>query len=214
MSLQVIGAGFGRTGTRSLKEALEMLGLAPCHHMMEVFLHPEQAAFWDRAAQGETMKWDELFHAYKSACDWPSCSFYKELMAQYPKAKVILSLRDSKSWFKSVSSTIMPAMKKREAGPDGKPMGPGLPGIFAPLLIGEKTFGNDFSEAHMIEVYERHNEEVKRTVPADRLLVFQASDGWEPLCKFLGIKVPEAPYPKMNTTDEFQARAGLRPAAH
>jgi hypothetical protein len=214
MALQVIGAGFGRTGTRSLKDALEMLGFAPCHHMVEVFAHPEQAAFWDRAAQGETMNWDEMFASYQSACDWPSCSFYPELMAYYPDAKVILTLRDPKSWYKSVSSTIMPAMKKRQLDADGKPTGPGLPGIFAPLLIGEKTFGNDLSEAHMIEVYERHNEEVKRTVPKDRLLVFEAKDGWGPLCEFLGVKVPSAPYPNMNTTEEFQARAGVRPAAH
>ncbi len=160
------------------------------------------------------MNWDEMFASYQSACDWPSCSFYRELMAHYPDAKVILTLRDPKSWYKSVSSTLMPAMKKRQLGADGKPVGLGLPGIFGPLLIGEKTFGNDFSEAHMIDVYERHNEEVKRTVPKDRLLVFEAKDGWEPLCEFLGVKVPSAPYPNMNTTEEFQARAGVRPAAH
>ena len=211
MALQIIGAGFGRTGTRSLKDALETLGLAPCHHMMEVFMHPEQADFWDRAALGQKVDWDEMFANYQSACDWPSCSFYRELMDHYPKAKVILSLRDSKSWYKSVSSTIMPAMKKRAVDADGKPTGPGLPGIFGPLLIGEKTFGNDLSEANMIAVYERHNEEVKRIVPPERLLVFEAKDGWEPLCKFLGVPVPAAPYPSMNSTEEFQARAGVAP---
>jgi hypothetical protein len=207
MSLKVVGAGFGRTGTRSLKEALEMLGFAPCHHMVEVFIHPEQVPLWDRAALGEMTDWEELFANYQSACDWPSCSFYKELSEFYPEAKVILSLRDPKSWYKSISNTIMPAMKKPKDGDERR-----LPGIFGPLLIGEKTFHNDFSEENMIAVYERHNEEVKRTIPKGRLLVFEAKEGWEPLCEFLGVPVPDKPYPAMNTTEEFQARAagGLR----
>jgi hypothetical protein len=198
MSLKVIGAGFGRTGTRSLKEALEMLGFGPCHHMMEVFLHPEQVPFWDRAAQDEKVDWNDVFATYSSACDWPSCSYYRELAEVYPDAKVILSLRDAKSWYKSVSSTIMPAMQKNHGR---------LPGVFGPLKIGQKTFNDDFSEANMIAVYERHNEEVKRVIPKDRLLVFEAKDGWAPLCKFLGVPVPSEPYPSMNSTEEFQARA-------
>lgn len=201
MSLQVIGAGFGRTGTMSLKAALEMLGFSPCHHMVEVFQHPEQVPQWDRAAQGERMNWDDLFAAYRASCDWPSCAFYKELASYYPEAKVILTLRDPKSWYKSVAATIMPAMHKPV---DGKGI---LPGIFGPLLIGEKTFGYDFSEEHMIEVFKQHNEEVRRTIPPERLLVFEAKDGWAPLCKFLGVAVPDAPYPKTNSTEEFLARA-------
>jgi hypothetical protein len=202
MTLQVIGAGFGRTGTMSLKMALEMLGFAPCHHMIEVFQHPEQVPLWDRAAKGETMNWDDIFSSYRASCDWPSCAFYKELADYYPNAKVILTLRDPKSWCKSVSSTIMGAMRKPEPGQSAI-----VPGIFAPLLIGEKTFGDDFSEAHMIDVFERHNAEVKRAIPASRLLVFEAKDGWAPLCEFLGVKAPDVPYPKTNSTDEFLARA-------
>lgn len=202
MTLQVIGAGFGRTGTMSLKVALEQLGFAPCHHMSEVFQHPEEVPIWDRAALGQPVEWDEIFSRYKSSCDWPSCSFYKELADRYPAAKVILTLRDPKAWYKSVSSTIMGAMRK--PAPGEKPI---LPGIFGPLLIGENTFGNDFSEAHMIEVFERHNAEVKRTIPANRLLVFEAREGWEPLCRFLGVPVPDTPYPKSNSTEEFLARA-------
>lgn len=202
MSLEVIGAGFGRTGTVSLKLALEMLGFKPCHHMTEVFAHPEQVPFWDRAAQGERMNWDDVFSSYKASCDWPSSAFYKELADYYPKGKVILTLRDPKAWYKSVSSTIIRGMRKPEPGQTHI-----LPGIFAPLLIGEKTFGNDFSEAHMMDVFMRHNEEVKRTIPADRLLVFQATDGWAPLCAFLGVKAPDVPYPQANSTEEFLARA-------
>ncbi len=202
MALDVIGAGFGRTGTSSLKGALELLGFAPCHHMVEIFSHPEEVPVWDAAARGETVDWDALFARYKASCDWPSCSFYKALADHYPNAKIILTLRDSQSWYKSISSTILPSMKQ----------GGRLPGIFGPLLIGEKTFGNDFSEAHMIDVYERHNEEVKRIIPANRLLVFEASDGWAPLCQFLGVAVPDMPYPKNNTTEEFQARVAAMQA--
>jgi hypothetical protein len=210
MSLKVIGAGFGRTGTRSLKEALEMLGFGPCHHMVEVFMHPEQVPLWDRAALGQMKNWDEIFASYNSSCDWPSCSFYKELAGFYSDAKVILTLRDPKSWHKSVASTIMPAMRKAEEGQQQR-----LPGIFGPKIIGENTFGFDFSEENMIATYLRHNEEVKRIIPRDRLLVFEAKDGWEPLCEFLGVPMPDKPYPLMNTTEEFQARvAGTVRGAH
>jgi hypothetical protein len=145
--------------------------------------------------------WEEVMAPYNSSCDWPSCSFYRELAEFYPDAKVILTLRDPQSWYKSVSNTIMPAMRK-----PGEGAGPKLPGIFGPLLIGEKTFGNDFSEANMIAVYERHNAEVKRVIPPGRLLVFEAGEGWEPLCAFLGVPVPDVPYPLMNTTEEFKRR--------
>ena len=205
MTLQVIGAGFGRTGTMTLKTALEQLGFAPCHHMYEVILHPDQAPFWERAAKGQKMEWDHVFANYRASCDWPSCAFYKQLADYYPDAKVILTLRDPHAWYRSVSSTIMPAMKGPLVTPDGKRVGP--PGDFAPLLIGEKTFGNRFDEAHMIEVFDRHNEEVKRTIPKDRLLVFDAAQGWEPLCRFLDVPVPEMPFPHANTTEEFKARA-------
>ncbi len=201
--LQVIGAGFGRTGTATLKAALELLGFSPCHHMIEVIMHPEQAAFWERAARGEVVDWDEMFAEYRASCDWPSCAFYKELAAHYPSAKVILTLRDSKAWYKSICNTILPAMQAPIVV-NGKQMGP--PGNFAPLLIGEKTFHKDFSEENMIAVFERHNEEVKRTIPRHRLLVFDAKQGWEPLCAFLGVGVPATEFPRNNTTEEFQAR--------
>lgn len=204
MALEVIGAGLGRTGTMTLKTALEMLGLGPCHHMYEVILHPEQAPFWERAARGEPVDWEEVFANYRSSCDWPSCAFYKELAARYPQAKVILTLRDPHAWYKSVSNTILPAMKGPMFGPDGKQVGP--PGKFAPLLIGEKTFGNDFTEEHMVAVFNRHNEEVKRAIPPERLLVFEAAHGWEPLCRFLGVAVPSEPFPLTNTTDQFRKR--------
>lgn len=204
MALQVIGAGFGRTGTMTLKTALEQLGFGPCHHMYEVIIHPEQADFWERATRGEDVDWEEMFANYRSSCDWPSCAFYKELAARYPQAKVILTLRDPHAWFKSVSNTIMASFKGPMVLPDGRRVGP--PGDFAPLLVGQKTFGGRFDEAHMIDVFNRHNEEVRRTIPKERLLVFDAKQGWGPLCEFLGVPVPATPFPKTNSTEEFQAR--------
>jgi len=208
MALEVIGAGLGRTGTMTLKNALEMLGFGPCHHMYEVIQQPEQAPFWERAARGEPVDWEQVFASYRSSCDWPSCAFYKELAARYPAAKVILTLRDPHAWYKSVSNTILPAMKGPLFTPDGRQVGP--PGNFAPLLIGEKTFGNDFSEDHMVAVFKRHSEEVKRTIPPERLLVFEAAQGWEPLCQFLKLPVPADAFPRTNSTEEFQKRASGR----
>jgi Sulfotransferase domain len=211
MSLKVIGAGFGRTGTRSLKEALEILDLGPCHHMVEVFTHPEQAAFWTRVADGEPVDWNEVFASYRSSCDWPSCSFYRELAEFYPEAKVVLTLRDPKAWYRSVANTIMAHLTPP------KPGEPEIgPGRFARVLIAEKTFGSDMSEAHMIEVYNRHNEEVVRTIPPGRLLVFDTKDGWAPLCEFLKVPVPDVAFPLLNTTEQFQQHVrDLRtPQAH
>jgi len=211
MALQVIGAGLGRTGTMTLKTALELLGFSPCHHMYEVILHPQQADFWERAARGEPIDWEDVFANYRASCDWPSCSFYKELAERYPSAKVILTLRDPKAWYKSVCNTIMPAMKGPLFAPDGTRVGP--PGDFAPLLIGQKTFRGRFDETHMIDVFERHNAEVERTIPPERLMVFEAAQGWEPLCKFLDVPIPATPFPRTNTTEEFQKRVADRRAA-
>jgi len=212
MSLEVIGAGFGRTGTLTLKTALEKLGFTPCHHMLEVIANPGQGAFWDRVANHEKVDWEEMFGPYRASVDWPSCAFYKELAAHYPKAKVILSLRDPHAWYKSVSNTIMPAMKGPIFGPDGKRVGP--PGEFVQKIVGEQTFDNKFDEESMIAVFNRHNEEVRRVIPKDRLLVFQASEGWEPLCRFLGVPVPGEPFPKTNTSEEFMARSAALHATH
>jgi hypothetical protein len=208
MALQVIGAGLGRTGTMTLKAALEELGLGPCHHMYEVILHPEQAAFWERAARDEPVDWEEVFVNYRSSCDWPSCAFYKELAVRYPSAKVILTFRDPHAWYRSVCNTILPAMKGPMTLPDGSRVGP--PGDFAQPLIGERTFGMQFDEAHMVDVFNRHNEEVKRTIPPERLLIFEAAQGWEPLCRFLDVAVPATPFPRTNTTEEFKARVAER----
>ncbi len=204
MSISVIGAGFGRTGTLSLKMALEMLGLGPCYHMTEVFAHPEHAAVWQAAADGKPVDWDELLAGYNAIVDWPGCYFWKELAERYPEAKIVLSVRDAERWYKSVSDTIYPAITRPLS--EGDPRGLGQRDMATNIIL-ERTFGGRFEDrAHAIAVYERHNAEVQQTILPERLLVFRATDGWEPLCDFLGCPLPEQPFPSVNSTDEFKAR--------
>jgi hypothetical protein len=206
MALQVIGAGLGRNGTLALKMGLERLGFAPCHHMVEVFEHPEQGAFWLRAAQGEKVDWEEVFSNYRANVDWPSCHFYKELSERYPDAKVILSERDPKKWYDSITNTILKSMNQMIANDPARAEW----FAFARMIVIEQTFHNDLSEDNMIAVYLRHNAKVRATIAPERLLVFNPAEGWEPLCRFLGVVVPATPFPHVNTTEEFQARLASR----
>jgi hypothetical protein len=201
MALSVIGAGFGRTGTLSLKGALEMLGFDPCYHMIEVMQHGF-AGKWHDIAHGAAPDWEDVFKGYKATVDWPACNYYRELAELYPDAKIILSLRDADKWYDSCQATIFRAMMMPR---EGAPPNVQIQMEMARKLVIENTFGGNIDDrAHAIAVYNRHNETVQKVIPADRLLVFQASDGWEPLCRFLGVPVPAAPYPKVNTTEEFQ----------
>jgi len=196
MALSVIGAGFGRTGTHSLKLALEMLGFGPCHHMSEVMAHEEQKAAFRAAGRGERTDWDALYAGYRSGVDWPTAYFWKELAAYYPESKIILTVRNSEDWFKSARSTIFKAM-----GPESSP------DSFGNAVIRDKVFGGNVEdEAHVIEVLEQHNADVIRTAPAGRLLEYSVADGWPPLCAFLGVPVPAEPFPLTNTTEEFVSR--------
>ncbi len=205
MTLQVIGAGLGRTGTMTLKTALEQLGLGPCHHMVEVFANiATQGPFWRAAAGGEAVDWDTGFAGYRSSVDWPSAHFYKQIAAQYPAAKVILSRRDPQRWYESMTETILKAMTGF-ATPDGAPVE--HPMRFAEMIVAEQTFNRDFTEANVIAAFERHNADVIASIPADRLLVFEAAQGWEPLCAFLAVPVPATPFPRTNSREEFWTHA-------
>lgn len=201
MSLKVIGAGLGRTGTSSLKIALEKLGFAKCHHMSEVFENQHQVAGFLAAAQGESIDWDKLFAGYQASCDWPSCVFWHELSDYYSNAKVILSIRDSESWYRSMSNTLLPFTRKAI---DGRP-GP-IRDITEKIFLNRTFSGNIDDKDHVIEVFEHHNQIVRDTIAPERLLEFNSKDGWEPLCKFLGIPVPQEPYPNINTMEEFKQR--------
>lgn len=204
MALEIIGAGLGRTGTLTLKTALEQLGFGPCHHMIEVLANPGQVPFWNRAADGEEVDWEELYGAYRATVDWPGCHFYAELAERYPDAKVILSLRDPQRWYESMSETIIPTMA-------GMGLVDDLPGdhpmLFGGLIITRDTFAGDFSKANVIAAFERHNAEVQARIAPERLLVFEAAQGWEPLCGFLGVPMPDEPFPHVNDRMEFQTHA-------
>jgi hypothetical protein len=196
MPLSVIGAGFGRTGTMSLKVALEQLGFGPCYHMVEVFKQPESVALWDAAADGKP-DWERIFAGFPSSVDWPSATFYAELAEAYPQARVILTVRDPDAWVRSTQATIFAR----------DPSDPPTP--FDQMIA--KVVGRLFDyrmhdEALLKAVFERHNAEVVARIPPERLLVYEAAQGWAPLCAFLGVPIPDEPMPLTNTTEEFRAR--------
>lgn len=201
MTLDIIGAGLGRTGTHSLKLALETLGFGPCYHMAEVFEHPAHAEAWHALADGRSHDFDAVLSGYRSAVDLPVAYFWRELAALNPNAKIILTERDENAWFESARNTIF---ERLAADPATARFPAQL--RMAHRLVVEKLFGNDLSRENVIAVYRRHNADVKRTIAPERLLVFEGSQGWPPLCNFLGAAVPDQPYPKTNTTEEFQAR--------
>ena len=203
MSLAVIGAGFGRTGTLSLKHALEKLGLGPCYHMAEVATHPEHVDLWRRAWRGEDV-WPELFADYRSAVDWPVAAFWERLADYYPGAHVLLSLRDAASWYTSADSTIFRSMREGLESDDAS-IRDRL--MMAKEIIVDGTFNGDLGDRDAcMATYQANVAAVRATVPAARLIEARAEDGWPPLCAALGVPVPKAPYPKVNTTEEFFER--------
>ena len=210
MSLKIIGAGFGRTGTLSLKLALEQLGFNPCYHMLEVFKHPEHIPCWQAAADNVLPDWTTLFAGYHAAVDWPACTFWKSLADTFPDAKVILTYRDPEKWYQSMLDTIYQSL-----------ITPSKPEDSAELtahrkmtrqLILHNSFGGRLDDKnHAIAVYQAHIKQVKAQLPPERLLIYQVIQGWLPLCDFLGCPVPDSPFPQVNSTEEFQARMHKSP---
>ena len=202
MALAIIGSGFGRTGTMSVKRALEEIGYGPCHHMEEVFAHPEQVAHWQAIAAGRPVKWDEVFAGYNSQVDWPGAQVWRETAAAYPKAKVIHTMRPEEVWWGSFSTTIGKLMDEYRNMPlplHGRDMMDAWM-VFA----GMKTFGGRHADKDAaIAAYRRRAEEVRAAIAPERLLVFDVADGWEPLCRFLGHKVPKTPFPNTNSNEDF-----------
>jgi hypothetical protein len=208
VALALIGAGLGRTGTLSLKSALERLGYAPCYHMIEVLAAPERGRHWLEQARGGSHDWDAIFAGYRATVDWPAAAFWHELAARYPDAKVLLSLRDADRWYESVMNTIYLVLTREL--PERAPAT--LRDFHAMIheLIFERTFGGRLADrAHAMRVYEQHNQAVIDAIPASRLLVYRAGDGWEPLCRFLDLPVPDEPFPHLNDTAWYRGRAGL-----
>lgn len=208
MALQVIGAGLGRTATFSLKFALEHVGFGPCYHMSEVFAGARRnVPLWLDAVQRQP-DWDAIFDGFRSTTDYPACTYWRELAELYPDAKVILTVRDADSWFDSVSETIF--SQKMQGSLAGTPIEAMMNGVIFDAFDGRV---ND--RAFMTDWFARRNQQVIDAVPPERLLVFSPKQGWEPLCSFLGVPVPDAPFPRVNSRDEIghatAERRGLPP---
>ena len=210
MPLDVIGAGFGRTSTMSLKNALETLGFVRCYHMFELREnHPDHRPLWAAAHRGETVDWEQLFTGYRASVDWPSCNLWRELAQSYPDAKVILTVRDANEWYDSVMRTIYPSSQRRRTDPDPQAR---AAGDWVNEVVWEHVFdGRMQDREYAIDVYHRHNASVMESIEPERLLNFDPQLGWTPLCEFLNCTIPETPYPLVNTTKEFLARTPAAP---
>ena len=209
MPLRVIGAGFGRTGTLSMKAALEQLGFAPCYHMAEL-LEPRpghsdghRRAWVDFMRGRAPMDWEWLLQRYDAVVDLPMCLFHREIMQAFPDAKVILTVRDSERWFASYANLFRSLDRIRIAALIS-------PKLRAALAIGERVNARlgsiRIDHDVWIRAFERHNREVVESVPAERLLVYEVGQGWEPLCRFLGLPVPEVGFPHLNEAEALNAR--------
>jgi len=214
MSIQVIGAGMARTGTLSLKLALEQLGYIKCHHMMEVMQSPANLVYWNEMEANRTTDFDAMLKGYQAIVDFPGSLYFKELFQQYPDAKVVLSVRDAEKWYESVHNTIFQVPKGLEK------LKMQIKGLFDPKVknvlnvydfagraIWGNLFKNNFEDKDFaIRTFNEWIQDIKNTVPAEQLLIFEAKDGWKPLCTFLNKPIPTTPYPKVNDTKEFLAR--------
>lgn len=202
MALQVVGAGVGRTGTHSLKIALEQLCGGTCHHMMEMFERPELREQFTAAFDGEPTDYSTLLSGFSAMVDFPGSLFWREFAAANPDAPVLLSTRDSEGWYTSAANTIFLAFDR--VPPEL------LPWMQAVRRGLRDRFSDDFENKDaMIAAYERHNAEVRAEVPADRLIDWTPGDGWDPICAALNVPVPDVPFPLTNTTAEFRAMVGL-----
>lgn len=199
MTIRVIGAGFPRTGTASLKTALGILGFGPCYHMSEVFAHPEHWPMWVDAAAHRPVDWDALYAEYNATVDAPGCFFYSEISAHWPEAKVVLTSRDPDSWFESTQETILSRELIGRRG--GRP--PGLQAVFDAIAFDQNDPATHDKNT-MVTRMLTHNDAVRRTIAPERLLEFDPARGWGPLCAHLGVPAPDTPYPHINLRSEFR----------
>ncbi|MGB5621996.1 MAG: sulfotransferase family protein [Gammaproteobacteria bacterium] len=202
MTIKVFGAGVGRTGTYSLKLAINQLGLGPCHHM-EAVLHnmSVQVPMWSAAVDGRP-DWQAIYDGFESAVDWPTAGFFRELIEVYPSARFVLTLRDPERWADSFGATIYKLIAERDQGP---------PEMQAWLemaagVISKTGFPEGLDRDALVRGFEAHNEAVKATIPASQLLVYQVKQGWGPLCEFLDTPVPDEEFPRTNDRAEFWDR--------
>ena len=200
--LRVVGAGLGRTGTKSLQLALEMLLGAPCYHMAEVFTHRNHVPIWEREAAATEPNLDEVLDGYVATVDWPAAAFWRELAAANPTAVILLSTRrDAETWWKSADKTIFDGLRRGIPGPEFLAMW---------QRIARRGFTDQLDHDPSIAAYERHNADVRATADPARLVEWQPGNGWQPLCDALGLPLPAEPFPHMNSTEEFLARRAER----
>ncbi|GHH88380.1 sulfotransferase family protein [Streptomyces sulfonofaciens] len=205
--MDVIGAGYGRTGTLSMQAALKRLGFDPCHHMAEVITNPLQMPLWQEELASDTLDVRRLFEGYRATVDFPGCVFWRELMEAWPEAKVVLTVRDPHRWYASARQTIF-----AKHMPHPQDVDPGTAAFIRfmseelhprILDVGGDRLLSEMDEDDAVKAFNRHIAEVKATVPAERLLVFQVSEGWGPLCDFLQVPVPEEEFPRVNESGGF-----------
>lgn len=218
MALKVIGAGIGRTGTESLKLALEELGFGKCYHMFELVKRPDDLAAWEKLENDIPIDPEKLFEGYASAVDFPAFFYYKDFLKYFPDAKVILTVRDPDRWYQSAAKTIFRPVPNllfilaRIFGIFSKKARK-FPAIYDYIQrVGhEKLFEGKITDPeHCKAVFNAWNEAVKRNVPPAQLLVFEVKQGWEPLCEFLNVPIPDRPFPHSNKGESFQKNAGSK----
>ena len=216
MSIQVIGAGFGRTGTKSLQLALEILNFNQCYHMEVLLRNPNHVIQWENAYLENPVEWDIIFKDYKAIVDFPGSIYYKELAQHYPDAKVVLTIRDPESWYKSALKTIFsfdPGVKLKLKMLLKIPFSSVARNLLKVVSLNDKSIWRKFFEGkfkdhdYVISKFNSHIVEVKQTIPENRLLVFEVKDGWEPLCKFLNLPIPNIPFPNTNSGKDFHSWA-------
>ena len=199
MTMHVIGAGVGRTGTMSLRLAINRLGLGPCHHMEDVLNDmAEQVPLWNSALEGNP-SWPAIYSGFDSAVDWPSAAFFRELIREYPTAKFVLTVRSPESWAASFGSTIYTLL----AGKDDAPPEQQDWLQMAENIIAKSGIPSGLNADDLMKAFSDHNEAVKASIPESQLLVFEVKEGWEPLCRFLDMPVPDEPFPRSNDREEF-----------
>ncbi|OSQ51215.1 sulfotransferase family protein [Marivita geojedonensis] len=196
MALDIIGAGFGRTGTESMKRALEILGYGPCYHMYEVIPNKDRFEMWQGIYDGTvTPDWDAVFDGFRATVDWPAARYWRELAAHFPDTKILLTYRDAESWYASMEKTILTFLRDPE-----KTEG------MAPRLRNTVFEGDVSDKDHVIAVYNRNVADVQSAFGPERLLTYQLGSGWEPLCRFLDVDIPEVPYPSGNESASFHQK--------
>ncbi|MER5470015.1 sulfotransferase family protein [Streptomyces sp. NPDC002935] len=206
--LKLINAGLGRTGTTSLKAALDRLGLGPSFHMFDIVGDEERLKQWEKiVCDGQRPDWAALFDGYRSAVDGPCAVYYQQISKAFPDAKVILTVRDAESWYRSTYDTLYQfALRSMQHPPEPGSQQDRLFRVTS-TMVWDGLFGGRFADKdHAIEVYHRHNEDVVRALGKDNVLVYEVKQGWEPLCAFLGTEVPPEEFPRANDAASMRRR--------